>query len=890
MFWHFGLDDLERTALVLDGGARLTYGQLDQMAEHWRSRIIEAEAAVGPAVVALEFERSAEAIAAYLGALRAGVPVLPGEPGKLGPDSRIRQVWAPEIVIRRRDGVLDLAVAAPGAGPGTRPAPHPDLALLLSTSGSTGDPKLVRLSMGNIQSNSVAIADYLDVRPDDCAATTLPLFYSYGLSVLNSYLQAGAALHLTSLSVSDGAFWDDARAAGVTSLALVPHQCEVLDHEGLPGARLPTLRYVTQAGGRLAPAVVRRPAAAGSEQGWRFVVMYGQTEAAPRMAYVPPEALPGAADTIGRAIPGGRLWIADPEGRPISGPGRAGELVYDGPNVMMGYAQARGDLARGAELTELRTGDMAERTEDGLFRIVGRIGRFVKLFGNRLNLDQIELDLAGAGHAVQAVAVEDRLVLLHGGSGPGPAEDRGPEIAGLVADAYGLPMAEVHAAPLERLPLLPSGKTDRRALEHLARAALAEHDAAAARAGGDIGTVIREATRVRQLSRTDTYRSLGGDSLGHLRVLMALERQAGAVPDGWETWPIHRLEAYVRGAGAVDRARPVRVGGDVVLRLCAVALVVVQHATDYALEGGTWVLLMLMGFMAARFQAQNIVGGRPGRIVSTMLYPVLPLYAGVVLAFAVLVEPISPSYFTLTRNYDPLAPVQVIGVFWFVALYVQVVGLLAGVAAAPGVGRVLGRRPWDAAVWAMVGALALAGLVCAVSPVTWITMFGAPRMLIDLPVPHIPEQGLVECLPVFLAGWVLAVAERPGQRAVALGLGALMVGQFAWIASYGSTPWVLGAGMVLLWARVDVPMPRRMARVVRRLASVSLFVYLTHMGLVYLLVNLLHGHDRVGQPVTALAVLAGSFAVALVLEAAFARVETAVRRPWRPSRLLAGRT
>nr|WP_164555341.1 AMP-binding protein [Paracoccus haematequi] len=211
-----------------------------------------------------------------------------------------------------------------------------DLAMLLSTSGTTGAVKLVRLSGRNIHSNALAIADYLEIGAQDTAITTLPLHYSYGMSVLNSYLAAGARLVLTEESVTADGFWAQARGAGVTSLALVPTQFELLDKIGFQRATLPSLRYVTQAGGRLDPILAQRFAHAARAEGWQLVIMYGQTEASPRIAYVPPEAVLDNVQSIGRAIPGGRLWIENGQGHPIEDAGIAGELVYQGPNVMMG--------------------------------------------------------------------------------------------------------------------------------------------------------------------------------------------------------------------------------------------------------------------------------------------------------------------------------------------------------------------------------------------------------------------------------------------------------------------------------------------------------------------------------------------------------------------------
>ena len=201
----------------------------------------------------------------------------------------------------------------------------------------------MRLSHGNLEANAAAIASYLALDADDRAAMTLPLHYCYGLSVLHSHLSCGAGVALTDRSVVDPCFWDLFRSQRCTSFAGVPHTFELLDRIGFDRLALPTLRYVTQAGGRLDPDTVRRYAGLGARDGWDLVVMYGQTEATARMAYLPPHLAATRPEAIGVPIPGGSFEI-DPSD---AGDPDEGELVYRGPNVMLGYASSRRDLALG---------------------------------------------------------------------------------------------------------------------------------------------------------------------------------------------------------------------------------------------------------------------------------------------------------------------------------------------------------------------------------------------------------------------------------------------------------------------------------------------------------------------------------------------------------------
>ncbi|UUL76722.1 AMP-binding protein [Pseudarthrobacter sp. Fe7] len=177
----------------------------------------------------------------------------------------------------------------------------------------------MRLSHSNLQANAESIASYLGITVRDRAATTLPMSYCYGLSVINSHLLRGATLVLTGLSVVDPCFWELFRWQRCTSFAAVPYTFELLDRVGFGDMDLPDLRYVTQAGGRLAPDQVRRYAQLGGRQGWELFVMYGQTEATARMAYLPPHLAAEHPEAIGVPVPGGAFRIDPVEGMPDGG-------------------------------------------------------------------------------------------------------------------------------------------------------------------------------------------------------------------------------------------------------------------------------------------------------------------------------------------------------------------------------------------------------------------------------------------------------------------------------------------------------------------------------------------------------------------------------------------
>ena len=268
---------------------------------------------------------------------------------------------------------------------------YEELALLLPTSGSTGSPKFVRLSYRNLESNTQAIVEYLHLDETERAITTLPMHYTYGLSVINSHLSVGATILLTEDTVMMRSFWEFARSAGATSLAGVPYTYEMLRRIHFSQIDLPDLRYMTQAGGKLLPSLHLEIAQWAKTKKKHFVVMYGQTEATARMSYLPPEKAIEKFGSIGIAIPNGKLLLLDDDGNEITKPEIVGELQYIGENVSLGYAENYADLAKEDERHGiLDTGDMAKRDKDGYFYIVGRKKRFLKIFGNRVNLDETE--------------------------------------------------------------------------------------------------------------------------------------------------------------------------------------------------------------------------------------------------------------------------------------------------------------------------------------------------------------------------------------------------------------------------------------------------------------------------------------------------------------------
>jgi len=344
-------------------------------------------------------------------------------------------------------------------------APNPDLAVLLSTSGSTGNPKLVRLSRAAILHNADAIATVLGIDGDEVAPTTLPLHYSYGLSVLNSHVLRGATMVIEGTGMLARPFWRAVQDHRITSLAGVPYHYEVLRRLRFDPAKYPSLRTPTQAGGRLRDELVGEFNDRMAAVGGRLFVMYGQTEAAPRMATVPAERLAEKLGSVGPALPGGSLCIRREDGSETTHPGIGGEVVYRGPNVMMGYAETEADLADGDRMGGvLATGDLGHLDQDGYLYITGRMKRIGKVFGNRVNLDDVEHLLRDAGLGVSvaaAVSGGDRVVVWLEGADPRTCRAAARELS----ERVHLHASGFDVRGIDVVPLLASGKIDYRSLE-----------------------------------------------------------------------------------------------------------------------------------------------------------------------------------------------------------------------------------------------------------------------------------------------------------------------------------------------------------------------------------------------------------------------------------------
>jgi len=428
----------------------ISAGQLAEQAQGWAHKL------AGPrSLVFLNAQNQVQCVAAMLGAMQAGHvlalldPELPA-----ASQTSLAKSYRPGFVIeacgnvqRHASGSVDL---------------HPHLSLLLSTSGSTGSPKFVRLSCSALDHNALAIGDALDIRAGEVGCGHLALHYSYGLSVLTSHLAAGAPVRLTQYGFLDPQFWQEMKQAHIAHLPGVPFHYQMLHRLRFERLQLPHLRVMTQAGGALDAGIASKAHAFMAGRNGRFHIMYGQTEAAPRITTLPHDDFAKNAHSVGPALKGGQIAVEGADGQQLPA-GQQGEVVYHGPNVMLGYAQCAADLALGdINRGRLETGDLGILDAAGRLTITGRSQRVGKIAGLRVNLDEVE-QLLAAKLGELAVVQEGDALMVHHTSAQGNETMR-HTAQQILAERSTLPPSAIRINALQSLPYTSRGKVDYAAL------------------------------------------------------------------------------------------------------------------------------------------------------------------------------------------------------------------------------------------------------------------------------------------------------------------------------------------------------------------------------------------------------------------------------------------
>jgi acyl-CoA synthetase (AMP-forming)/AMP-acid ligase II len=768
----------EKVAVLTDT-RQLTYHQL-------ANAVAEVAGALdGPRrLVLLETHYDVVTLVHYLAAMAAGHVVLPAAAGH--DHTTIRQTYEPGIVIDA-DGIHHRNQSH---------RLHDELALLLSTSGSTGSPKLVRLSHHNLVSNATAIAEYLDIRETDRAATTLPMSYCYGLSVIHSHLLRGAGLILTDRSIVDDEFWELFGRHGGTGFAGVPYTFELLERVGAHALDLPHLRYLTQAGGRMPPERVRRFAELGQHQGWDLFVMYGATEATARMAYLPPQLASVHPTAIGRPIPGGQFSIE-----------ATGELVYRGPNVMMGYAHRPEDLALGKTVDALHTGDIARRRADGLYEVIGRCSRFVKVYGLRIDLQRVEATLSEHGVTAFCADLDDRLAVAAAGH---DADD----VKRIAAGAAGIPPTSVHAVTLPELPLLPSGKPDYQTVRDLARSSDTDEPSVtglrnlfADVLGIDAGSIDPDASFV----------DLGGNSLTYVTMSVRLEQALGWLPADWQRRPLRELESMPKPR---RQWRGATLETTVALRAVAILLIVGSHAGLFQLWGGAHLLLGIAGYNFGRFCLTPVPRtDRVRHLRNTIAWIAGPSVAWVAIALLI-TDDYAPTNLLLANKFLGPHHSMTAGRLWFVEVLVWILVALAMLCWLPALDRWERQWPFTIAIAFLAAGLALR---------------------YDILGLHLGRDAWFTVLAFwfFAVGWAVAKASTTLQRAAVTVV--LIISLHGYFDRTERELLVLAGFALLIWLPA-LRCPPAATVTAGIVAEASLYIYLTH----YQVYPLFSGHPLLG--------------------------------------------
>lgn len=444
IFFSDTLEDFGSTVAIVDEHRQpVTYSSLLQAADRLAENF-------GPrhSLVLIPCNYSLQTLVAYLACLRhRRVALLVDSNLNAAFLQGLIECYRPEIIVHN-NGEISKHLQ------GEQPVCE-DIAVMMSTSGSTGSPKMVMLSLANLHANAASINQYLPISEDERAISTLPFHYSYGLSIINTHLMAGARISITDTSIVSRQFWERFKEEKITSLSGVPFVYEMLKRLRFERMELPALRYMTQAGGKLHRDLIVGFGELAEEKKTPFFVMYGQTEATARISYVPTDKLLQYPESIGVPIPNGEISLRSlQDGSKIESIEEEGELIYKGPNVMLGYAGNRESLHGVTPLSELATGDTGKRNSEGLFTLTGRLKRFIKLYGQRINLDELEARFRSDGYEVLCTGQDQALLL-------GCLDDTSEEALKIwVHQHLAVHPGVVEVRQLDERPVTSSGKTD----------------------------------------------------------------------------------------------------------------------------------------------------------------------------------------------------------------------------------------------------------------------------------------------------------------------------------------------------------------------------------------------------------------------------------------------
>lgn len=463
MLLDIDLKPSEAIAAIEDTGKSVTYGQLVECCQAFKQILTERE------LVFCLCENTIGALAGYLSlydnkdvALLLNASIDRGllneliriyQPAYFWLPEKYQQEFGLESIFQTHDYIL--------AKTGYQWCPmEKQLALLLTTSGSTGSPKLVRYKYGNIEANARNVAKVFGWTAEERAICDLPMQYSMGLNVINTHLLTGGTLLLVSTNLVSPVFWKFIREYKATSFTGVPYSYEILFKLKFLRMDLPHLKTFAEGGGKLTDSAFQTLADFAQKEGKRFFATFGTTETSARMAYLSPELATVKCGSIGQALPGSEMFLIDENGNTLEGADVEGELSYKGPNVTLGYAVCREDLLKGDDFQGVyQTGDIARRDKDGCYYIIGRKKRFLKLFGLRISLDQCERLITDEfGIECACVGDDSRMEVFIND------ESMNTDVKSFISTKTGLPGTAFNINVIESIPRNESGKINYRIL------------------------------------------------------------------------------------------------------------------------------------------------------------------------------------------------------------------------------------------------------------------------------------------------------------------------------------------------------------------------------------------------------------------------------------------
>lgn len=385
----------QNNALILKDNLSISYKNLVKEIENFSFNIKDRS------LVFLQCQNNFEAIVGYLGSIKSNCVVsLIDENIDINSFTKLINDYYPDYIFFDKKNIKSLSDFSTIYTFGSysllktknqkKKILNDHLSLLISTSGSTGSSKLVRQSLSNINNNTDSIVNYLKILETDITITTLPMSYVYGLSIINTHLSQGATVVMNTESVIRKEFWNNLQKNKVTNFGGVPYIYSILEKIDFKSFDLQNLKYTTQAGGKINKHTVKNIIKKFSPINAKLYLMYGAAEATARMSYLPWENI-DKVESIGKPIPGGEFVLKDLNNKTIQDANIHGNLIFKGKNVCMGYANSYEDLSKEDENKGiLETGDIAYKDKDNFYYLVGRKDRYIKIYGMRINLQELE--------------------------------------------------------------------------------------------------------------------------------------------------------------------------------------------------------------------------------------------------------------------------------------------------------------------------------------------------------------------------------------------------------------------------------------------------------------------------------------------------------------------